>query len=52
VTYNPDDKDVALICITIVAIVACFTLSSPETVLTGAVTALGALATGRNGNGK
>jgi Flp pilus assembly pilin Flp len=54
--YNPDDKDVAMICILILGIVACFTVADVtqlSAVLTGAITALGALASGRgkNGNG-
>ena len=45
--FEIDDKDIAMIGIVILAGVAIFFIPEPTTVITGAITALGALATGR-----
>jgi len=45
---NMDDKNLAMICIAVLAIAALFVIKdSPGAVITGAITALGALATGK-----
>ena len=43
-----DDKVTAMICITVLGILGGFIIDAPTAVLTGAITALGALATGKS----
>ena len=42
-----DDKDVAMVGIVILGIIGALLIDSPTAVITGAITALGALASGR-----
>ena len=48
-----DDKDIAMVGIVILGIFGAILINEPTAIITGAITALGALASGRkNGNGK
>ncbi len=48
--FDIDDKDIAMIGIVILGGLALFVIPEPTAIITGAITALGALASGRKGS--
>ena len=46
--FDVDDKDLAMFCIALLAAMALFVVPNPTAVITAAIAAIAAMATGRN----